>query len=145
MKRKGCVISIIGTVAIAIMLTFAVIRVLTPRNLANEDPREVFESFVCTPIPQSVRGIAARGVIAFAGGNAIIDFQIDPKDRQDLIQRGRFRVTDDKASHMDSWTFQPDKTTGRVLRYVRDNQGMTETALIVDEESGRASFREVYY
>lgn len=144
MKNKGCLIASLLTVAIAASLAFAIKRALTPRNLANEDPRRAFESFVCSPSPQSVRDVRASGVVAFAGGNAAIEFQIDPRDFDNLIRRGKFRLADDKAVE---WIkeYRPEGVTGRIVRYVRINEGMTETALFVAEDHRRAWFHEIQY
>ncbi len=144
MKNKGCLIAFLLAVAIAGFFAFAIKSALTPRNLANEDPRRAFESFVCSPPPQTVREIRASGVVAFAGGNAAIEFQIEPRDHDDLIRRGRFRLADDKA---DQWIkdFQPDGVTGNIVRYVRINEGMTQTALFITEDHRRAWFHEIQF
>jgi hypothetical protein len=117
---------------------------LTPRDLSKEDPRSAFESFVCSPPPQTVHEIKASGIVAFAGGHAVIEFQIEPQDHDDLIQRGRFRLAGDKE---DQWIkdFQPDGVTGKIVRYVRTNEGMTQTALFLTEDHRRAWFHEIQF
>ena len=119
-------------------------RALTPRNLAHEDPRSAFESFVCSPPPQSVREIKASGVVAIAGGHAAIEFQLDPTDVEDLLRRGKFRLADEDA---DEWIreFQPEGETGNLARYVRINEGMTETALFITADLRRAWFHEIQF
>lgn len=144
MKNKSCLVALFLSVAIAAFLAIAIKRALAPRNLANEDPRHAFESFVCSPPPRSVRVVKASGVVAFAGGNATIEFQFDPRDLEDLIRRGKFRLADDKAVQ---WIkeFRPEGVSGRIERYVRINVGMTETALFVAEDHRRAWFHEIQF
>lgn len=144
MKNKGCLIAFLLAVAIAGFLGFAIKIFITPRNLANEDPRRAFESFVCSPPPQTVSEIKAGGVVAFAGGDAAIEFQIEPRDFDDLIRRGGFRLADDKA---EQWIkdFQPDGVTDKIVRYVRINEGMTQTALFLTEDRRKAWFHEIQF
>jgi hypothetical protein len=131
-------------VAIAGLALFQFKRGMTPRDLSNEKPDQVFESFVCSPIPSSVRNIKASGIIAFAGGGAGIEFQLDPRDHDDLVERGKFRLMDDRAPQ---WIkeFQPVGFDGNLLRYVRTNEGMTESALFITEDNHRAWFREIQF
>ena len=141
MKHKGCLIAFLIAVAIAALFAYAIKTVLTPRVLSKEDPRRVFETFVCSPLPRSVGQIKATGTIAFAGGNVFIEFHLDPADQEDLIRRGKFQPAGD---HDPSWImeFQPDGVKGQLLRYVRVNDGMTETALFISEDLRRAWFLE---
>jgi hypothetical protein len=99
---------------------------------------------VCSPLRQSVNDIKASGVVAFAGGSVHIDFHFDPQDHDRIIKEGKFRIADDKAA---PWIkkFQPEGVSGSVTRYVRANEGMTETALFVAEDRRRAWFRESQY
>jgi hypothetical protein len=117
---------------------------LSPRVLSKEDPRRVFESFVCSPLPRSVGQVKATGTIALAGGNVFIEFQLDPEDHDDLIRRGRFQPADERDS---SWIMelQPDGVKSELRRYVRVNEGMTETALFISEDLRRAWFREIHF
>jgi hypothetical protein len=142
MKNKGCLVAFLLAVAIAAFLAFTTKGLLTPRNLANEDPRRAFESFVCSPPPQSVREIVASGVVAYAGGNASIEFQIDPRDIDDLIRRGKFQLADSRA---DQWImdFRPEGVAGNIVRYVRINEGTSQTALFITEDQRRAWFHEI--
>ena len=144
MKNRGCLIAFLIAVAIAGILAFAIKRALRPRDLSKEDPRKAFELFVCAPLPQSVHDLKAGGVVSFAGGSASIDFQFDPREHDRIIKEGGFRLADDKAA---LWIkeFQPEGVTGSVVRYVRANEGMTETALFVAEDRRRAWFRENQY
>ena len=144
MKNKGCLVAFLLAAAIVAFLAFTIKSVITPLDLAKEDPRRAFESFVCSPLPLSVHEIKASGVVAFAGGNAVIEFQFDPRDHDVLIQRGKFQLADDNARQ---WIkeFQPAGTVGNVLRYVRVNEGMTETALFIAEDRRQAWFREIQY
>jgi hypothetical protein len=118
---------------------------LTPTDLAKEDPRRVFESFVCKPAPESAMKIHARGVVAFAGGDAIIDFEIDPRDCDELLKRGGFRPAADKDWQ---WVgeFQPAGTTeeGGISRYVRDSE-TRQSALFIAKDRRRAWFREIQF
>jgi hypothetical protein len=144
MKKKGSLVALLITVAIAVTLAFAIKLALTPRDLAKEDPRRAFESFVCSPPPQSVREVKASGAVAFAGGKAAIEFQFDPQDLNDLLRRGKFRLADDKAVQ---WIkeFRPEGAPGNIARYVRINEGMTEAALFVTEDNRRAWFQEIRF
>ena len=144
MKNKGCLIAFAVAVGILAVLGYGLKVGLTPRDLSKENPRRAFESFVCSPPPQTVREIRASGVVAFAGGNAAIEFQIEPRDHDDLIRRGRFRLADDKA---DQWIkdFQPDGVPGNIVRYVRINERMTQTALFLTEDHRRAWFHEIQF
>ena len=144
MKNRGCLIAFIVALAIAGFFAYAIKRALTPRDLSKEDPRRAFESFVCSPPPQSVREINARGVVAFAGGNASIEFQIDPSDIDDLIRRGKFELADTRAAQ---WIteFKPEGVAGNVVRYVRINEGASQTALFVTEDQRRAWFHEIQF
>lgn len=144
MKNRGCLIAFLIALAIAGVIACAIKLAHTPRDLSKEDPRQSFESFVCSPLPESVHDIKASGVVAFGGGSAHIDFHFDPRDHDRIIKEGKFRLADDKAVR---WIkeFQPEVVPGSVTRYVRVNEGMTETALFVAEDRRRAWFREVQY
>ena len=144
MKHKGCLVAFLIAVAIAALFAYAIKMVLTPRVLSKEDPRRVFESFVCSPLPRSVELVKATGTIAFAGGNVFIEFRLDPGDHEELIRRGRFQLADERDS---SWIMelQPDGVKGELRRYVRVNEGMTETALFISEDLRRAWFREIHF
>ena len=144
MKNKGCLIAFLVALAIAGIFAYATKVTLTPRDLSKEDPRQAFQSFVCSPLPKSVHDLTASGVVAFAGGGAYIDFRFDPRDHDRIIKEGQFRLADDKAPQ---WIkeFQPEGIPRSVTRYVRTNEGMTETALFVAEDRRRAWFREVQY
>jgi hypothetical protein len=141
---KGCLVAYLVAVAFAVYLIFGMKQALTPRNLAMEDPRQVFESFICSPPLQSAKNIKATGTIAFAGGDASIEFQLEPRDFDELIRRGKFRLGDDKAFQ---WIreFQPEGVSGTVERYVRINEGMKQTALFVSEDHRRAWFYEIHF
>lgn len=140
-QHRGCLVAFLIAVAIAALFAYAIKTVLTPRVLSKEDPRRVFESFVCSPLPRSVERVKVSGTIAFAGGNVFIEFQLDPKDHDDLIRRGRFQLAGDRDP---SWIleFQPDGVKGELRRYVRVNDGMTETVLFISEDLRRAWFFE---
>lgn len=144
MKHKGCLVAFLIAVAIAALFVYAIKMVLTPRVLSKEDPRRVFESFVCSPLPRSVGQVKATGTIALAGGNVFIEFHLDPEDHEELIRRGRFQPADERDS---SWIMelQPDGVKGELRRYVRVNEGMTETALFISEDLRRAWFREIHF
>lgn len=142
MKNKGCLTAFFLTVAIAAFSGFAIKSGLTPRNLANEVPGRVFESFVCSPPPHSVREIKASGVIAFAGGDASIDFLFDPEDHDDLIQRGRFRLAADSAPIQ---MLRPEGVPADIVGYIRVNEGMTVTRLFVTKDRRRGWFHEVQF
>jgi hypothetical protein len=142
MKNKGCLIAFFLTAAVAAFLGFIIKSGLAPLNLANEDPGQVFESFVCSPPPHSVREIRASGVIAFAGGHAFIDFQFDSRDHDDLIQRGRFRLAADTAPIQ---SLRPEGVPADIVSYVRVNEGMAETTLFVAKDRRRAWFNEVQF
>jgi hypothetical protein len=88
--------------------------------------------------------IDAEGVIAFAGGNAFISFRIDPADVEFLIKAGRFRPVDD---HSPEWMmeFRPESGEDLSARYIRKNDGMTETALFISSCRDRCWFREIQY
>ena len=140
-QHRGCLIAFLIAVAIAALFAYAIKTVLTPRVLSKEDPRRVFESFVCSPLPRSVGQVKATGTMAFAGGNVFIEFQLDPEDHDDLIRRGKVQLAGDRDP---SWIreFQPDGVKGELRRYVRVNEGMTETALFISEDLRRAWFLE---
>lgn len=140
-QHKGCLVAFLIAVAIAALFAYAMKMVLTPRVLSKEDPRRVFESFVCSPLPPSVEVVKATGTIAFAGGNVFIEFRLDPADHDDLIRRGGFQLAGERDS---SWIreFQPEGVKGELRRYVRVNDGMTETALYISEDLRRAWFLE---
>ena len=144
MTNKGCLIAFLVALAIAGVFAYAIKVGFTPLDLSKENPRHAFESFVCSPLPKSVHDLKASGVVAFAGGGAHIDFHFDPRDHDRIIKEGKFRLADDKAAQ---WIkeFQPEGVPGTVTRYVRANEGMTETALFVAEGRSRAWFREVQY
>lgn len=144
MKNKGCLIAFLVALAIAGVFAYAIKVALTPRDLSKEDPRHAFESFVCSPLPQTVHEIKASGVVALAGGSASIDFHFDPRDHDRIIKEGKFRLAGDKAAQ---WIkeFHPEVASGRITRYVRVNEGMTETALFVAEDRRRAWFREIQF
>ena len=144
MKHKGCLVAFLIAVAIAALFAYAIKTALTPRVLSKEDPRRVFESFVCSPLPRSVEQVKATGTMAFAGGSAFIEFQLDPEDHDDLIRRGKFQPAGDRDP---SWIreFQPDGVKSELRRYVRVNEGMTETALFISEDLRRAWFREIHF
>ena len=99
---------------------------------------------MCSPVPKSVREIKASGVVAFAGGNASIKFQIDPRDIDDLIRRGKFELADGRA---DQWIidFEPVGVTGNIVRYVRNNEGTSQTALFVTEDQRSVWFHEIQF
>ena len=141
MKHKGCLVAFLIAVAIAALFAYAMKTALSPRVLSKEDPRRVFESFVCSPLPRSVELVKATGTIAFAGGNVFIEFRLDPGDHDDLIRRGKFQPAGDRDP---SWIreFQPDGVKGELRRYVRVNDGMTETTLFISEDLRRAWFLE---
>ena len=141
MKHKGCLVAFLIAVAIAALFAYAMKTALSPRVLSKEDPRRVFESFVCSPLPRSVELVKATGTIAFAGGNVFIEFRLDPEDHDDLIRRGKFQPAGDRDP---SWIreFQPDGVKGELRRYVRVNDGMTETTLFISEDLRRAWFLE---
>lgn len=140
-QHRGCLVAFLVAVAIAALFAYVIKTVLTPRVLSKEDPRRVFESFVCSPLPRSVGQVKATGTMAFAGGNVFIEFQLDPEDHDDLIRRGKFKPAGDRDP---SWIreFQPDGVKGELRRYVRVNDGMTETALFISEDLRRAWFLE---
>lgn len=140
-QHRGCLVAFLIAVAITAFAAYAMKKVFTPRVLSKEDPRQVFESFVCSPLPRSVELVKATGTIAFAGGNVFIEFRLDPGDHEDLIRRGKFQLADDRDA---SWIteFQPDGVKGELRRYVRVNDGMTETALFISEDLRRAWFLE---
>ena len=143
-QHRGCLVAFLIAVAIAALFAFGMKTILTPRVLSKEDPRRVFESFVCSPLPRSVELVQVSGTIAFAGGNVFIEFQLDPKDHDDLIRRGKFQLAGDGD---ESWIrdLQPDGVKGELLQYVRVNDGMTETALFISEDLRRAWFREIHF
>ena len=89
--------------------------------------------------PRSVEQVKATGTITFAGGSVFIEFRLDPEDHDDLIRRGRFQLAGDRDP---SWIkeFQPDGVKGDLRRYVRVNDGMTQTALFISEDLRRAWF-----
>ncbi len=68
---------------------------LIPRKVSKENPQDVFREFVCDPIPPSVRSIEVYGGLAFAGGNVVIDFEIEEGDRRKLLDDGGFTSADD--------------------------------------------------
>ena len=49
------------------------------------DAAELFEGFVCRPIPPSVKNMTAQGRFAFAGSHAVIDFSIKSEDLPALL------------------------------------------------------------
>ena len=118
---------------------------LTPRDLSKEDPKRAFESFICKPVPESAVNLKASGMVAFAGGNAFIDFEIDPRDCDDLLKRGGFRPV---AKGDWPWVvdFHPDGTTEdiEISRYVRDSK-TRQTALFIAKDHTRAWFREIQF
>lgn len=144
MKNKGCLRAFLLVVAIAAFLVFTSKGVFTPRNLADEDPRHAFESFVCSPPPKSVREIIASGAVALAGGNVSIEFQIDPHDIEELVRRGKFELADGRANQW-MMDFKPKGVTGNIVRYIRINEGTSQTALFVTEDQRSAWFHEIQF
>ena len=144
MKYKEGFIAFLIAIAIVAFLAYGFIRLLTPRNLANEDPKTAFESFICSPPPQSVRDIKASGIVAFAGGHAVINFHLEPSDLDDLIHRGKFRLADSTTA---AWIreYQPEGAIGNLTRYEQINEGTSQTALIVTEDRRRAWFHEIQF
>ncbi len=118
---------------------------LTPRELSKEDPKRAFELFICKPVPESAANLKARGVVAFAGGNAIIDFEIDPRDCDDLLKRGGFRPVV-KGDWQWVTEYHPDGTSEdiEISRYVRDD-GTSQAALFIAKDRNRAWFREIQF
>jgi hypothetical protein len=144
MKNRGCLIAFLTVVAIAGVFAYAMKLVLTPRDLSKEDPRQTFEWFVCSPLPPSVHDLKAKGIVAITGANVRIDFHFDPQDHDIILKGGKFQLADDKVAQ---WIkdFQPEGVTGSVTRYVRTNEGMTETAFFVADDRRKAWFREIRY
>ncbi|WP_193213712.1 hypothetical protein [Luteolibacter marinus] len=145
MKNKGCLIASIALLGIGVVLAVAIKRALTPWSLADKDPEKMLRMFVVDPPMGSISDIDARGVIAFAGGNALIEFRIDPRDVDKLLEQGRFEKADE---HAPRWIkeFVPDPGPEDVVRYVRVNEGrMTETALFVAPGRDRVWFREIRF
>lgn len=134
-----------GILAVLAFLGYGLKKALGPRDLSKENPKRAFESFICKPVPESAVNLKARGVMAFAGGNAIIDFEIDPMDCDDLLKRGGFRpvVKGDWQWVID---FHPDGTSEdiEILRYVRDSE-TKQAALFVAKDRNRAWFREIQF
>ena len=143
-QHRGCLVAFLIAVAIAALFAYAMKTALSPRVLSKEDPRRVFESLVYSPLPRSVGQVKATGTIALAGGNVFIEFQLDPGDHEELIRRGKFQPAGDRDP---SWIreFQPDGVKSELRRYVRVNEGMTETALFISEDLRRAWFREIHF
>jgi len=118
---------------------------LSPRDLSKEDPKRAFESFICKPVPESAVNLKASGVMAFAGGNGVIDFEIDPRDCDDLLKRGGFRPVM-KGDWQWVIDFHPDGTSEdiEILRYVRDSE-TKQAALFVAKDRNRAWFRGIQF
>ena len=144
MTKKGCIIVSVLMVAFVAVTAFALKQALTPWNLADKDPRRMVEVFVCDPVIESISDIKASGGMAFAGGNASISFQIDPKDLETLLKRGRFRPVDYKAPE---WvlSFKPETGEAVAFRYLKVSEGTTEAALFVSDGGKKCWFQEVQF
>jgi hypothetical protein len=144
MKKKSCIIVAAFVVALVAVTAFALKQALTPWSLADRDPRLMVARFVCDPLVDSISEIKATGCMAFAGGNASISFRIDPEDLEALLKRGRFRPIDDKAPE---WVrvFTPETGEEVAFRYLKVNEGTTESALFVSYGGKKCWFHEVQY
>lgn len=145
MKKAGCIIPLLIAVGLLGFGAYSWKRAITPRDISKEDPRHAFETLVTSPIPASVREIAASGTFALVGsGHVFIDFRLDPEDADRLIRQGFFRPVDENASR---WIegYQPEDAEGKVSAYVRDNKGTATTALFISADRRRGWFREIHF
>lgn len=145
--KKGCLIAFLMPLAVAIFGAVGIRKALTPWSLSDKDPRQMVELFVCSPVIDSIHSIEARGVIApFAGGEACIDFQIDPQDAELLLKRGRFKAAGENASE---WIreFKPNSEdyAYELSRYVRHRESGSETALFISRNREKVWFRHFKY
>lgn len=142
MKKPGCIISVLMAIGILGFVAFAVKLAVTPRNLSREDPREVFEQFIVSPVPASVYDVKVNGGIAFAGSSISIQFKLDPSELDGLLEKGRFQPADSSAS---DWVqeHRPEGEEGELGRYMRKNEnGLRYTGLIISADRKRAWFWE---
>ena len=144
MKKKGCLIIFLIGAAFSAFVVVSIIRGLSPWNLADKDPQKMFEVFVCKPVVPSISDIKADGVIAFAGGHAMISFSIDPKDIDMLIERGGFKLASDKSPN---WILEYSMTSGEKIeyRYVQQSEGTEESALFVSPDRDRCWYYQIQY
>lgn len=140
-KRYGCAIAI-GFLVVAVVVIFYPL--FNPTDISKQDPLRVFEGFVCSPPPASLKAVEANGSIAFAGGGVRIRFECAGNDFDKVLTRGRFRPMHDKDP---KWIkeAEPFENTSDILRYVRDNKVMTETALFVTKDRQKAYFYETHF
>lgn len=141
---KITLVALVLAVSILAGLFFAAKTALTPRNLGAEDPRRAFESFVCSPIPEGVFDVHASGVVAFAGGDAHIEFGFRGGAIGEILELGEFRpYTKGDPDWISS--FEPPGFSGSLSRYVRAEPGTSEDALFVSADTGRAWYREIQF
>lgn len=143
-KRKGCVVTVALAVGVLVLIVFGFVRALTPRDVSKEDPETVFRDFVCDPMPTSVSAVKASGGIAFAGGNVVVDFSIEDRDRGTLLRQGKFSEPDKDDTE---WIAPNDPfgNEGGSTAYVRRVKGMSQIALYLAKNSNRARLQYIFY
>lgn len=143
-KRKGCVVAVVLAVSVLVLTVFGFVRALTPRDVSKEKPEKVFRDFVCDPMPPSVSDLKAGGGIAFAGGNVVVDFTIEDRDRETLLRQGKFSTPD---KHDAEWIAPNDPFGGEggSTAFVRRVEGMSQIALYLAKNSNRARLQYISY
>jgi len=143
-EMKNTLVAFILALCIVGSAIFLMKKALTPRNLAAEDPRKVFEQFVCSPVPEGVSDFHSSGVVAFAGGEARIDFRFDAESIDRILELGGFRPY---KSGDPGWIsdFEPPSFSGSLLRYVRPDLETSHDALFLSVDTGRAWYREAKF
>jgi hypothetical protein len=143
MKQKGCLIGMTVFLAFFVVIAIGLWKALTPWSLADKDPRQMVELFICDPAPKSVSDIEADGVIAFAGGEAFISFRIDPSDVESMIKRGGFRPADDRCPN---WVkeFEPESGESISERYIRGDEFGTQAAIFISPGRKKCWFLEIH-
>ncbi|MBK1828584.1 hypothetical protein [Haloferula rosea] len=119
-------------------------RLITPRDLATEDPRQVFERFVCSPIPDGVSDIRSSGIVAFGGADVAVDFLLQPQTMDGLIVAGGFRPLIESDPDWMAEFELPD-FSGPVSRFVRADSGTSQEVVFFSEDGRRAWYRELQF
>ncbi len=131
-REKGCwALFVVLLAGLGLIVTVFVV-LATPRDLSKEPTEKVFADFVCSPIPPSVKDIQVSGGIAFAGGNVVIEFTMDPADRHLLLSRGGFIEKPDPEA-----TEDPLSAEGGSTLHVRSHAGGLDVDRLYFAKKGR--------
>ncbi|MCP5537279.1 MAG: hypothetical protein H7A51_13745 [Akkermansiaceae bacterium] len=142
-KRLGCGIALVLTTVVIAYFAYGIYLVLTPRDMSQQNPEEVFREFVCSPIPSSVKIISVDGSIAFAGGNVYIEFTMDASDRDDLLSGGSFVKLDESSGGR--LPVVPFENIGSVETYRQNDESLSDSYLYLSKNSNKCFFHQAQY